>query len=142
MYRKGVLENGKRKAMRIWLGADVLFAPGPDGTEVLTDEGARPCRVGDGDLSEVSALESARHRRIFHAGNHRRPSTAPRGCVLASFANTSWGVISSCRRARDPSRSAIQAKESPTGDRWNGVAITLFLTREALQFADPRAKTQ
>jgi hypothetical protein len=38
-YRKGVLENGKRKAMRIWLGADVLFAPGPDGTEVLTDGG-------------------------------------------------------------------------------------------------------
>jgi len=30
-----------------------------------------------------------------------------------------------------------EARESPTGDRWDGVALTLFLTREALQFADP-----
>ena len=38
-YRKGVLENGKRKAMRIWLASDVLFETGPDGTEVLTADG-------------------------------------------------------------------------------------------------------
>ena len=38
-YRTGVLENGKRKAMRIWLKSSVLFEPGPDGTEVLTDDG-------------------------------------------------------------------------------------------------------
>ena len=38
-YRKGVLENGKRKAMRIWLGADVLFEQRPDGTEALTADG-------------------------------------------------------------------------------------------------------
>jgi len=38
-YRKGVLENGKRKAMRTWLGANVLFEPGPEGTEVLSQDG-------------------------------------------------------------------------------------------------------
>ncbi len=37
-YRNGVLENGKRKAMRIWLSSPVLFEKGPDG-EVLTAEG-------------------------------------------------------------------------------------------------------
>src|SRR5262249_46224975 len=38
-YRKGVLEQGGRKAMRIWLGADVLFEPGPNGSEVLSAGG-------------------------------------------------------------------------------------------------------
>ena len=37
-YRNGVLENGKRKAMRIWLSSPVLFEEGPDG-EVLSAEG-------------------------------------------------------------------------------------------------------
>src|SRR5688572_21192990 len=35
-YRSGVLENGKRKAMRIWLTAPVLFETRDDGTEVLS----------------------------------------------------------------------------------------------------------
>ncbi len=38
-YRTGVLENGKRKAMRIWLKSAVPFDPGPDGTEVLSEGG-------------------------------------------------------------------------------------------------------
>ena len=38
-YRTGVLENGKRKAMRIWLKSSVLFEVRPDGTEVLTEDG-------------------------------------------------------------------------------------------------------
>ena len=48
-YRTGVLENGKRKAMRIWLkSAAAASRPGPDGTEVLDSDGAlgsiRRCR--------------------------------------------------------------------------------------------------
>ena len=38
-YRTGVLENGKRKAMRIWLKSSVLFESGPDGSEVVTPDG-------------------------------------------------------------------------------------------------------
>src|SRR6185503_12093885 len=37
-YRSGVLENGKRKAMRIWLSSPLLFEEGPGG-EVLSAEG-------------------------------------------------------------------------------------------------------
>ena len=37
-YRSGVLENGKRKAMRIWLSSPVLFEEGPGG-EVLSADG-------------------------------------------------------------------------------------------------------
>jgi hypothetical protein len=33
-YRAGILENGKRKAMRIWLKSSVLFDRGVDGTEL------------------------------------------------------------------------------------------------------------
>jgi hypothetical protein len=33
-----------------------------------------------------------------------------------------------------------QAKDSPSGNRWDGVAITLFLDREALQFAQQASR--
>jgi len=38
-YRSGVLENGRRKAMRIWLSSAVLLVAGPGGAETLTPDG-------------------------------------------------------------------------------------------------------
>jgi hypothetical protein len=55
-YRSGVLENGKRKAMRIWLRSSLLFAPGPDGTEVLSGEGR--ARIGSAMSTYLNYLPS------------------------------------------------------------------------------------
>jgi hypothetical protein len=61
-YRSGVLENGKRKAMRIWLNREVLFEPGPEGGELLSG----PPRFGHVDLYRVRAVQSNRGRGVCH----------------------------------------------------------------------------
>jgi phospholipid/cholesterol/gamma-HCH transport system substrate-binding protein len=137
-YRSGVLENGKRKAMRIWLGAEVLFEPGPDGTELLSAAGrdrldsamatylkyvpTNPIVV-EGYATAGTAGERFRRSRI-RAGVVRefllgRYELAPQ--------NTGYIALGS------------DAQGSPNDPRWDGVSITLFLDREALQFADQPA---
>ena len=137
-YRSGVLENGKRKAMRIWLGSDVLFEPGPDGTEILTPAGRQrldsamatylryvPTNpiVVEGYATAGTLGERFRQSRM-RAGMVRefllgRYELAPQ--------NTGYIALGS------------EAQGSPKGERWDGVSITLFLDRSALQFADQEA---
>jgi phospholipid/cholesterol/gamma-HCH transport system substrate-binding protein len=133
-YRSGVLENGKRKAMRIWLTSGVLFERRADGTEALTPEGraridsamstflqyvpANPIVVEgyatDGVVGEQfqrSRLRAAAVREYLLTQYHLPPQ------------NT--GAIA----------LAAEAQGSPTDGRWDGIALTLFLDREQLQFA-------
>ena len=133
-YRSGVLENGKRKAMRIWLGANVLFERGADGTtEVLTQDGrarldsamatylqyvpANPIVV-EGYAKEGTTGEQFRSGRI-RAGIVREYLLG-RYELLAQ--NTGYIALGS------------EAKDGPDGDTWDGVSITLFLDRADLQF--------
>ena len=136
-YRKGILENGRRKAMRIWLNADVLFEPDPGGLEVLTADGR--ARVDSAMATYLKYLPSnplvvegyATQGTVGERYREARTRAAiVREYVLGRYALTpqSTGFIA----------LGDDAKESPTGDRWDGVAVTLFLTRDALQFADPR----
>jgi phospholipid/cholesterol/gamma-HCH transport system substrate-binding protein len=133
-YRKGVLENGKRKAMRIWLGSNVLFEMLPDGTEVLTQQGrerldsamatylkyvpSNPIVV-EGFATEGTVDEQFRTGRI-RAGIVRE-------YLLGRYelAPQNTGYISLGK----------DGKGSPEGDSWDGVAITLFLENGALQVA-------
>jgi phospholipid/cholesterol/gamma-HCH transport system substrate-binding protein len=139
-YRKGVLENGKRKAMRIWLGHDVLFEAGPDGTETLSAGGrdrvdsamatylkyvpSNPIVV-EGFATDGTAAERYRTSRV-RAGIVReyllgRYELAPQNTGYIGLGEDGAG--------------------SPAGNRWDGVSITLFLDREALQFAAQPAGT-
>jgi len=133
-YRKGVLENGKRKAMRIWLADSVLFAPGTDGTEVLTEEGrarvdsamatyleylpANPIVVEGYATDGVNAdrFRKARYRaglvREYILGRYGLPPQATGYIALGG-----------------------DAQGSPKDGKWDGVAVTLFLDRQQLQFA-------
>lgn len=139
-YRNGVLENGKRKAMRIWLDADVLFQRGPDGSEILTDGGrarldsamatylsyvpANPLVV-EGYATEGTTSEKYQQSRL-RAGIVRQ-------YLLGRYELTTQttGYIG----------LASQAPGSPRADTWDGVAITLFLDRDALQFVrQPRTR--
>jgi phospholipid/cholesterol/gamma-HCH transport system substrate-binding protein len=133
-YRNGVLENGKRKAMRIWLGANVLFEPGPDGTEVLSQDGraridsamatylryvpSNPIVV-EGYATDGTLGERFRQSRI-RAG-------VVREYILGRYElqpqNTSYLGL------------GADGAGSPEGERWDGVAIALFLDTKELQFA-------
>jgi phospholipid/cholesterol/gamma-HCH transport system substrate-binding protein len=133
-YRNGVLENGKRKAMRIWLSADVLFERGPDNVERLS-EGGR-IRL---DSAMATYLEYLPSNPLVVEGY------ATVGALDERFrsARGRAGVVREYLLGRNdllPQHTGYislgdQAKGSPSGsDRWDGVAITLFLDRESLQF--------
>jgi outer membrane protein OmpA-like peptidoglycan-associated protein len=137
-YQKGVLENGKRKAMRIWLSSSVLFETRDDGREVLTADGraridsamatylkyvpANPIVI-EGYATDGTLGEQYQHSRTRAA--------AVREYVLDRYdlLTQHTGYIA----------LAGEAPGSPLGDAWNGVAITLFLDRDELRFVPQQA---
>jgi phospholipid/cholesterol/gamma-HCH transport system substrate-binding protein len=139
-YRKGVLENGKRKAMRIWLGTDVLFEPGPDGIEVLTPTGRDRL-----DSAMATYLKYVPSNPIVVEGYAMEGTVGERFRVARMRA----GMVREYLLGRYglPPQSTgyialgAEAEGSPKDNRWDGVAVTLFLDREALQFAaQPRGE--
>jgi phospholipid/cholesterol/gamma-HCH transport system substrate-binding protein len=138
-YRNGVLERGKRKAMRIWLGSNVLFASGPNGTETLTADGRQ--RVDSAMAAylkyvpsnpivvEGYATEGSRSERYSRA---RTRAAVVREYVLGRYELPlqTTGFI-----------ALDEAQDSPSGLSWDGVAITLFLDREELRFSNQRTST-
>lgn len=140
-YQKGVLENGKRKAMRIWLSNAVLFETREDGKEVLT---------ADGKARVDSAM--ATYLRYLPANP----------LVIEGYATTG-GIADRFERSRARAAAvrdyvmnryelmpqhtgfialADEAPGSPSGNRWDGVSVTLFLDREGLEFTtQPSART-
>jgi phospholipid/cholesterol/gamma-HCH transport system substrate-binding protein len=138
-YQKGVLENGKRKAMRIWLSHAVLFDTRPDGTETLTADGR-------------ARIESAMATYLRHL---------PANPLVIEGYSTQGPVGDRYQKARSrasavreyvlnryelmPQHTGFialgsEAEGSPSGNTWDGVAITLFLDREQLQFAAQPSK--
>jgi phospholipid/cholesterol/gamma-HCH transport system substrate-binding protein len=136
-YRTGVLENGNRKAMRIWLSADVLFEPGPDGTEILTAGGR--ARV---DSAMATYLKYVPANPLVVEGyasggtvgeQFRRGRN--RAALVREYLLGRYGL------APQNTGSITLGKDaagSPSGGPWDGVALTLFLDRDELRFADQK----
>ena len=133
-YRAGVLENGKRKAMRIWLNAGVIFETRPDGTEVLT---------ADGRLRVDSALTT--YLKYLPTNPLVVEGYATGGTRSDQFARARTRAVAireyllSAHQLRPQDTGAIalanEAQGSPTDDdTWDGVAMTLFLDRDELRF--------
>ena len=134
-YRTGVLENGNRKAMRIWLSSDVLFDVLPDGTEKLSDGGR--ARVDSAMATylkyvPVNPIVVEGYSTEGTVGERFRRARSRAGLVREyimgryDLAPQNTGFIS----------LAEQAPGSPAGGEWNGVALALFLDRDELRFAD------
>ena len=136
-YRTGVLENGKRKAMRIWLKSSVLFEPGPDGTEVLSESGR--ARI---DSAMATYLKYLPANPVVVEGYAPGPTVADRFRVSRRRAGVVREYI--LGKYEVPPQNAgfiglgVEALNSPDKDRWDGVALTLFLDRTALQVANAR----
>jgi phospholipid/cholesterol/gamma-HCH transport system substrate-binding protein len=138
-YQDGVLENGKRKAMRIWLGSNVLFEPGPGGTEVLSAEGR--ARV---DSAMTTYLRYLPSNPIIVEGY------ATEGTVGERFSRSRQraGVVYQYLLGRHellPQHTGYialggDATGSPEGEQWDGVAITLFLDTGRVQFESQRSE--
>ena len=133
-YRRGVLENGRRKAMRIWLTSPVLFAAGPDGTETLTEAGR----------SRIDSAMST-YLRYLPTNPIVVEGYAGEGTVDEQFRKARYraGIVREYILGRYELRPqntgyialGHDAPGSPAQDRWDGVSLTLFLDREELQFA-------
>jgi phospholipid/cholesterol/gamma-HCH transport system substrate-binding protein len=130
-YREGALQSKDRKVLRIWLAAEVLFERDGTGAERLSDGG-------------MVRLDSAMSQFL------RYPQKSP--FVVEGYAEeptTDARYLSSRARAQlvrdylvgkfklDPNYVAVmpmgsETKDSPAGDRWNGVALALFVSTAAL----------
>ena len=141
-YRKGVLENGKRKAMRIWLAEGVLFESRPDGTEMLT-EGGR-ARI---DSAMATYLKYLPSNPIVVEGY------ATEGTVTERFrqARQRAGIVREYvlgRHELQPQNVGYialgeEAPGSPSGDRWDVVAVTCSWIgrRSVCEQRSPRTET-
>lgn len=136
-YRNGVLENGKRKAMRIWLASPVLFEPGPDGTEVLSAQGRD--RIDSAMATYLRYLPTnplvvEGYAADGTAGERYRRSR-DRAAIVRQYVLGRYGLM--------PQHTGFialgeDAQGSPTGKSWEGVSLALFLETEALQFTVAR----
>ena len=133
-YRSGVLENGKRKALRIWLSADRLFEERPDGTPVLSED-------GKGQIaSAMSAyLKYVPSYPLVVEGYSTRGSKDDRWRTAQLWAGMVRQYLLQQYDLSPQMTGFISlgndAQGSPGDKSWDGVAITLFVDREALQFA-------
>ena len=136
-YRTGVLENGKRKAMRIWLKYPLLFEPGPDGTEVLS-EGGR-ARI---DSAMSTYLKYLPANPLVVEGYASAQTVAERFRLSRKRAGIVRQYI--VGKYEVPPQNAgfiglgAEAPNSPDKDRWDGVSLTLFLDRTELQLANAK----
>jgi OmpA family protein len=134
-----VLENGKRKAMRIWLRAALLFEPATDGTEVLSASGR--ARI---DSAMSTYLKYLPTNPVVVEGYAPASTAAERFRLSRRRAGTVRQYI--VGKYDVPSQNVgfiglgEDALNSPDKGRWDGVALTLFLDRGELQM--PNAATR
>jgi phospholipid/cholesterol/gamma-HCH transport system substrate-binding protein len=125
-YRQGALETKDRRVLRIWVGANVLFEQDANGRERLSDGGK-------------ARLDSAMAEFVKY------PRTSP--LVIEGYARELTADVrylisrARCQLVRDylvgkfgldpKSVGAMamgsEARDSPSGDQWDGVALALFV---------------
>ena len=132
-YRRGVLENGRRKAARVWLASRVLFEQRPDGTEVLTEDGK--ARL---DSAMSAFLEYLPANPIVVEGYAVGLTREARFRLARQRAGTVREYLIG-RYDLTPQATGFialgdEANGSPEPDgTWDGIAIALFADREALR---------
>ena len=131
-YRDGVLEGDRRRALRIWLRAGVLFATEPGGTEMLTPDGrvrlesamAHFLQYGPGAPLIIEGYSTAGSREL------RYLQAQSRAAIVRDYVVARFGL--------DWNRTAVmplgdRADGSPDGQTWDGVALALFVELEELR---------
>jgi len=125
-YRRGALEASGRKPLRVWLRADVLFSTGPSGAESLTDEGRARLDSAIGPF-----LRFRQEGPIIVEGFAQEGDHATRHLVSARRSALARTYLIG-RFQLDPASTGEMALGhdsvgSPTGAKWDGVALTLFV---------------
>ena len=126
-----LLRDDRYAPLRIWLAADRLFVPDPDGGLILRDGAARRIEEAMGEL-----LQYPRTSPIVVEGYATDGDIGRRMLdSLARAERVQRYVVRTFRRAGAVGTMALgaEAARSPSGDgRWDGVALTLFADPEQL----------
>jgi phospholipid/cholesterol/gamma-HCH transport system substrate-binding protein len=138
-YRKGILEENDRKAMRIWLSADVLFDADADGNEVIS-EGGR-VRI---DSAMATFLKYLPSNPLVVEGYATEGAESERFRTARTRAATVREYLLGQYRLLPEHTGFIALADAAEGNPagtggWNGIAITLFLDRDELRFANQEA---
>src|SRR5436189_6006071 len=125
--------------MRIWLKAPLIFAPGPDGTEVLSPEGR--ARI---DSAMSTYLKYLPTNPLVVEGYAPAPTVADRFRLSRRRAGVIRQYILGKYDVPPQNAGYIglgeEAVGSPGKDRWDGVSLTVFLDRTELQIANAAAR--
>ena len=137
-YSSGVLENGKRKAMRIWLASPVLFEKGASGTEELTAAGR--ARIDSAMTTFLKYLPAnpmvVEGYAVEGTAGDRYRLSRQRAGIVREYLLGRFGLV-----PQSTGYIALaDAVGSPSREKWDGVALTLFIDVEEVQFVpQPRS---
>lgn len=124
-YRKGALATADRRVLRIWVGTPVLFERDAGGAERLSDDGRHRL-----DAAMTTFLKYPRTTPFVVEGYSDGALEADRFLSSRKRAQLVRDYLVG-KFALDPNFVATmpmgtQADGSPSGDRWDGVALVLF----------------
>lgn len=130
-YREGVLDTKERRALRIWVGATLLFETDPQGAERLSTGGR--ARLD----SAMSQFVKYPKTSPFVVEGYARAATQDerflvsrrRGQMVRDYIVGKFGL--------DPGLVAVmpmgeEAVDAPDGETWDGVALAMFVPAAAL----------
>lgn len=125
-YRKGALETGGRRALRIWLRGNLLFEQDAKGIERLTESGR--VRI---DSAMAAFVKYPKSTLLIVEGYARGATGDERFLLSRSRAQVVKDYIVG-RFGWDPASMTImamgdEARDSPDGKSWDGVAIAAFV---------------
>lgn len=127
-YRRGALETGDRRALRVWVHARMLFAPDANGDEQLTEDGK--ARL---DSAMAPFLRIPRDTPFVFEG-YARAATQSQAFLLSRrraemVRDYVVGKFGLERRFVTTMAMGPEASGSPNGDVWEGVALAAFAER-------------
>jgi hypothetical protein len=125
-YRQGALENKERRALRLWIRAELLFERNAQGAERLSDQGRSRL---DSAMSQF--VRYPRTSPIVVEGYAQKPTADERFLLSRSRGQLVRDYILS-RYGLDQTTIAVmpmgsEAADSPSGDTWDGVAVAMFI---------------
>ncbi len=131
-YRRGVIEEGGRVKLRIWLDGSLLFARQPDGTLALVDDGKARLDSAMGDFLKYTGSGPLIVEGYAQEGTSvdRFLESRQRAAVVRDYLVGRFGL--------NPDSAGVMplgadAQGSPGGKSWDGVAIAIFAPPEAVR---------
>jgi phospholipid/cholesterol/gamma-HCH transport system substrate-binding protein len=131
-YRQGALETDDRRVLRIWLAASVLFVRDANGREALSDGGR--ARL---DSAMAQFLRYPKTSPFVVEGYGEGTSADQRHLVSRQRAELVEDYLIS-KFKLDRNYVAVmpmgsEAKDSPAGGIWDGIALAMFVPTSALR---------